>query len=233
MTGSVTDDVGMTLDENPTTSVALAEPSRDHDDPRAVFAHAVALTTAVIGRVGPQQLANPTPCTEFDVRALLDHLVVVLRRVAALGRGEDPFGPEVFAGVTDGAWQQEWLAAARDVEVAWADDAALHRLVRLPWVEDTGAAVLVAYVNEVTVHTWDLATATGQRPAWDPTVLALAYDGIRLLPGQGRAAIFEAMRARMAPDRPRFADAFADAVPVPDDASLIDRLVAWNGRRPW
>lgn len=107
----------------------------------------------------------------------------------------------------------------------------LQRTVRLPWKEDTGAAILASYVNEVTVHTWDLATATGQRPAWDPQVLSLAFDGIRFMPGQNRAAMFEAMAQRV-PALLRGAQPFADAVPVSDDAPLIDRLVAWNGRRP-
>ena len=201
------------------------------EDPRLAFAKAVALGTAVIGRVSPQQLVNPTPCPEYDVRALLGHLVTVLRRVAALGRGDDPFGPQVAAAVERDAFQQAWMAAADDVDDAWADDSLLQRTVRLPWKEDTGAAIPASYVNEVTVHTWDLATATGQRPAWDPQVLSLAFDGIRFMPGQNRAAMFEAMAQRV-PALLRGAQPFADAVPVSDDAPLIDRLVAWNGRRP-
>ncbi len=45
-------------------------------------------------------------------------------------------------------------------------------------------------------------------------------------------AVFEAMRASMPAEQRNFADPFADAVPVHDDAPLIDRLVAWNGRQP-
>jgi len=184
--------------------VALADaPLADGppDDPRMVFAKAVALGTAVIGRVGPHQLANPTPCPDLDVRGLLDHLVTVLRRVAALGRAADPFGPGVFAGVDGDRWHRAWLGAAHDVQAAWADDASLARTVRLPWLVDTGAAALVVYVNEITVHTWDLATATGQRPAWDPEILGVALDAIRFMPAEGRSAIFEQVRANMPADR--------------------------------
>jgi uncharacterized protein (TIGR03086 family) len=223
----------MTTHENQTSSVALADAPLDADDPRMVFAEAVALTTAVIGRVGGHQLPNPTPCTEFDVRDLLGHLVVVLRRVAAIGRGDDPFGPTVFAGVEGDGFGAAWLAAAHDVQAAWADDAVLERVVRLPWSQETGARTLIAYLNEVTVHTWDLATATGQRPAWDPKLVGLAFDAIRSLPAQGRSAVFDQVRAGMPPERRQFSDPFADAVPVPDDAPPIQRLVAWNGRRPW
>ena len=202
------------------------------DDPRMVFAKAVALATAVIGRVGPHQLENPTPCPALDVRALLDHLVTVLRRVAALGRGDDPFGAGIVAAVDDDRHGEAWLAAAHDVQAAWADDDVLTRTMRLPWAERSGAAMLGSYVNEVTVHTWDLATATGQRPAWDPAVLSLAFDGIRFMPGSNRSAMFEQISANLPPAMRNLPDPFADAVPVPDDAPLIDRLVAWNGRPP-
>jgi uncharacterized protein (TIGR03086 family) len=200
-------------------------------DPRMTFAKAVALATAVIGRVSPAQLANPTPCEDFDVAALLGHMVTVLRRVAALGRGDDPFAAGVMAAVTND-FGRAWREAAHEVEQAWADDEVLVRTMRLPWAESSGAAMLVSYLNEVTVHTWDLATATGQRPAWDPQIVSLAFDGIRFLPADNRAAMFESMRATLAPERRNFADPFADAVLVGDDAPLIDRLVAWNGRRP-
>ncbi|MDQ4091813.1 MAG: TIGR03086 family metal-binding protein [Actinomycetota bacterium] len=183
------------------------------DDPRTTFDHAVALATALIGRVGAHQLANPTPCPEFDVGTLLGHMTTVLRRVAALGRGDDPFGPDVLAPV-DGGLTETWLAAAGEVQAAWAEDDVLSRTIHLPWSQASGAATLLSYLNEVTVHTWDLATATGQRPAWDPQVLSLAFDGIRFLPEEKRGSFF------------------ADAVPIAEDAPLIDRLVAWNGRRP-
>jgi uncharacterized protein (TIGR03086 family) len=213
------------------TAVALAEPPARADDPRTAFAEAVALASAVMGRVSPNQLANATPCHGYDVKALMAHMVSVLRRVAALGRGDDPFGVSVVASVERGHLRA-WLDAARDVDDAWSDDAVLQRTMRLPWAEQSGAAMLVSYVNEVTVHTWDLATATGQRPAWDPRVVSLAFDGIRFMPGDNRSAMFDAMRAGMPPALRDFADPFADAVAVPEDAPLIDRLVAWNGRRP-
>ena len=213
------------------TTATSAHQLTGADDPRMTFAKAVALATAVIGRVSPQQLANPTPCDDLDVAALLGHMVTVLRRVAALGRGDDPFGADVLAPVRDD-FGRAWTGAAHQVQQAWTDDAVLTRTMRLPWSESSGAAMLVSYLNEITVHTWDLATATGQRPAWDPQIVSLAFDGIRFLPGENRAAMFEALRASMPPEQRNFADPFADAVPVAEDAPLIDRLVAWNGRRP-
>ena len=219
---------------HPTTpSTSLAAPFGD-DDPRAVFARAVATGGSVVAAVQPEHLGDPTPCDAFDVRRLLGHLVGVLRRVAAVGRSDDPLSvPQVVDDVDDLAWPAAWSHAAHQVRGAWSDDAVLTTVVRLPWTELPGAAALALYTNEVTVHTWDLAVATGQRPAWDATAVDVAFAAIRQgMPAGGRAAAFEAMRASL-PEGLRDDEApFAEAVEVGADAPAIDRLVAWNGRRP-
>src|SRR5947209_9286311 len=91
-----------------TTTQTIPQTTTDPDgppgsDPRTVFAQAVALGGDVVGAVRPGQLGDPTPCPEYDVRALLGHLVTVLHRVAALGRGADPFDlPPVVWRTTGG-----------------------------------------------------------------------------------------------------------------------------------
>lgn len=209
---------GMTEETNTVTVPRRLTGPLAADDPRFVFAKAVALAGAVIDGVPGDKLEAPTPCSEFDVRGLLGHLVGVLRRVAVVGRGEDPMSaPFVVENVDDGAWLDAWTAAAHDVQAAWADDAVLDRDLRLPWTTMTGRSALAIYTSEVTVHTWDLATATGQRPVWDDEVVATAYGILReQLPADGRE-----------PELP-----FAPVVDTPEDAPLIDRLVAWSGRRP-
>jgi uncharacterized protein (TIGR03086 family) len=215
-------------------------PARFHlsIDPRPLFSAATTTGTEVIGAVRPDQLANPTPCTEFDVRHLLGHLVDVLHRVAAMGRGEDPTAahPEVgdvsIAACADDAWTATWLAAVDEASAAWADDAALERTIVLTWATDKGGVALLGYVSEITVHTWDIAQATGRQPKWNGPAVAGAYELMRSwLPGEGRAEIFEEVRKKMGSDAP-VDNPFAEVVPVPDGAPLIDRLVAWNGRRP-
>jgi uncharacterized protein (TIGR03086 family) len=204
-------------------------------DPRPVFAAATKTATDVIGNVRADQLANPTPCTEYDVRALLHHLVGVLPRVVAMGRGDDPMqvtAPGIDA-LADDEVMPAWLAVVAEANAAWADGSALERTIVLPWATDTGAAALLGYVSEITVHTWDVAHATGQTPAWNAEAVENAYALIRnWLPGEGRAEIFAEVRKKMGPAAADAPDAFAEVVPVPDDAPIIDRLVAWNGRQP-
>jgi uncharacterized protein (TIGR03086 family) len=214
--------------------MTTTSPTLTGTDVRDVFAKAMATGGDVIASVRPDQLAGPTPCTEYDVRTLIGHLVGVLERVALMGRGEDPFqASDKVTGLADDAWLAAWSDAAQRVQEAWTDDASLVRIVHLPWAQESGALTLASYTNEITVHTWDLATATGQCPAWDDEALATAWESFRGMPGgEGRAEMFAAIKADLPEPYRSAPDPWAAPVPVPEGAPLIDRLVAWNGRRP-
>lgn len=199
-------------------------------DSRPILDRAIATCGAVIAGVRPAQLTEPTPCTDMDVRALLAHLIGVLDRVAALGNGENPFAVS-DTPVADDRWPDAWREAGRRTADAWSDDAVLERPMALPWIAGSGAEVLASYFSELTVHTWDLATATGQQPDWDDAVVAAAFDAARrILPAENRRALYEQVSAARGFDE--VAVPFAEAVPISDDAPAIDRLVAWNGRDP-
>ncbi len=227
-----TDTTASTTGSVPTAPVATTPAPFPDDDPRAVFARSVALATAVIDAVPAERLDAPTP-SGMDVRELLGHLVMVIRGVAWAGRGEGlDTWPKDAADVAEGGWGAAWRAGAHEVQDAWTDPAVLARQIDLPWGTFSGTEVLGVYTNEVTVHTWDLARGTGQQPAWDPTVLAVADAAIRSqLPLADRAPMWAEVTASLPPGVPWQAP-FGPAVAVADDAPAIDRLVAWNGRRP-
>jgi len=199
------------------------------EDPRPILDRAITTGGVVAAGVRPEQLTDPTPCTDMNVRALLAHLIGVLDRVAALGNGEDPFAV-IETPVPDDRWADAWTVSGRRAADAWRHDAVLERPMALPWIEGSGAEILASYFSELTVHTWDLATATGQQPDWDDTVVAAALEARQILPAENRLALYEEISAAMGLDE--VAVPFADAVPIPDDAPAIDRLVAWNGRDP-
>ncbi|MFI8289557.1 TIGR03086 family metal-binding protein [Streptomyces sp. NPDC085614] len=180
-------------------------------DPLSAFLGAVALAVATLDAVRPDQYDLPTPCEEYDVRELARHIVAVLRRFALVGRGGDPM---TLPHVADGSWHE----AADEARAAWtADPGLLDRPVTLPFGTLPGAAALVVYAGEFTVHTWDLAVATGQSPAWDPAVLAVSLGAMeRALPAERRGGGVP----------------FGPVVETAPDAPAVDRLVAWYGRRP-
>jgi uncharacterized protein (TIGR03086 family) len=176
----------------------------------------MASAAEVIGAVTEDQLSLPTPCSEFDVRALAAHLMSAPATVASLGRGED-YGTVAEQAVPFGEWRANWAATSAEARDAWADDALLGKVVTLPWAEIPGAAVLAQFTGEIVVHTWDLATATDQWGEWKPEVLELAYDSyLQGLPAEGREQF----------------PVFHAVVPVDDNAPLIDRIVAYTGRQP-
>jgi uncharacterized protein (TIGR03086 family) len=168
---------------NAAAAVRPATSPLSKGDPRQGLAKAVALGRAAIARVDPGQLGYPTPSTNFTVGELLGHMVFVLRRLAAVGRGEDALAVPVTSDVADTAWVEAWNEAAHQVQEAWNDSDVLQRTIVLPFGELPGAAVVAVYTGEVTIHTWDLATATGQRPDWDNGIMAstlVAFE--RVLP---------------------------------------------------
>jgi len=217
-----------------TLSFPRLAPANAASDPRPLFVAAVDIATPVIAGVRPDQFELASPCHNFDVKGLLDHLVFVLHRVATIGRGEDAFSPGSLGdpAVAHVDYEADWLAAADSVDDVWSDDALLDRTVVLPWATMTGAEMLGMYVSEITTHTWDLATATGQSARWDDAVCQLSLDTMhRDLPMADRTPMWEAFKATM-PANMQFDAPFANAVAVSTDAPLIDQLVAWTGRQP-
>ena len=220
-----TDNAAMTQ-----TTTTQYDPNGSAADPRAWFAGAVQTANQLLGRLTEQDLDKPTPCPDMDVAGMSAHLVGVLDRVAALGRGEDPMAggePEIEGHDYQGAF----LAAAHRVQEAWADPGVLDRTMSLPWITAPGRDVLGTYISEVILHTWDLAQGLGVTDVtWDDGAVTFALDSMRpILPAEGRTAMFEEMGRQMGGSFPA---PFAEAVKVPSGASPIDQLVAYSGRSP-
>jgi uncharacterized protein (TIGR03086 family) len=187
-------------------------------DPRPHFLVAARTACDLVATTPPDRLPDPTPCTDYDVRALVGHLVAVLNRITAVARGVPVSEtPRETTGVPDDGWADAARSALRGATSTWSDPDLLERRLELPFGTMPGAAALAAYTAELTTHSWDLAVATGRSVDWDEDVVTAALaTSRRVLPSGERP-----------PDVP-----FATAVPVPDDAPAIDRLVAWQGRDP-
>ncbi|MGW3659665.1 TIGR03086 family metal-binding protein [Streptomyces sp. NPDC005151] len=199
------------------TGTANASAGPFGNDPRPALTKAIALAGRTLAAVRADQYDGATPCSEYDVRTLAGHLVSVLRRVAVVGAGGDFFGvPNVAEDVADGEWAAAWEEAAREVDAVWSDDEVLAREFKLPWGVQPGSAVGVSYIKEFTLHTWDLATATGQHPEWDEALLTALVGIMRhVVPAQPRGNPVP----------------FGPVVEVAEDAPDIDKLVGWYGRK--
>lgn len=185
-------------------------------DPRPAFREVYRLAGEAISAVRPAQLDDPTPCDGYDVRGLLAHLRLVAARVEHMGRGIDPMAID-DAGFATMDWASEWRRVGASIDDGWADDAVLAVEVQLPWATMPGAAALAMYTSELLTHLWDLAVATGQRPA---------------LPTATVEASLALMQQALPIDARVEGVPFGQVVEPGPDASAIERLAAWTGRDP-
>jgi uncharacterized protein (TIGR03086 family) len=160
----------------------------------------------------------------------------VLRRTAAVGRGEPAMSvPQEITGIAADGWSSEFASAKAEVNTVWGNADLLSKLMILPWAQMPGFALLGMYTGEVSVHTWDLAQATGQTPDWDSETLSAALVAAKIgnpVDSGGRASQFDTFKLSM-PNRGEGMSApFGEVFPTPPDAPLIDQLVAWTGRNP-
>ncbi|GAA2397441.1 TIGR03086 family metal-binding protein [Actinomadura vinacea] len=192
--------------------------TRPIHDPRPLFALAVGQAEQQVAAVRPDELGNSTPCADYDVRALVGHMVAVLHKLAGVGTGRDVSDvADVIDDVADTGWISAFSKARGEVERVWTDDAMLDRMVTLPWATLPGRVALDAYTHEFTVHSWDLAHATGRLSELDPE---LAVQALEAFP-------------RFAPPETRSEQSpFGPVVAVPDDADVYTRLAAYLGARP-
>ena len=171
---------------------------------------------SVMSSVTPDRYADTTPCAEWDVQTLANHLVGGTWMFAGAVNGSpmptDP--PSDLVGDDAAAAYVEAVAALRE---ASSDPTALERAVQLPIGTVPGQVALNLALLDTVVHGWDLARATGQE-ASVPDGLAEATLGF------ATAAIGDEVRGPGMPFGPR--------VEIDSDAPAIDRLVAFLGRQP-
>lgn len=188
-----------------------------HQTALPLLRRALSQAAAVLTAVDPGELAAPTPCRDWDVRSLIAHLAVAdLRNFLVSARGESPDwsapAPELA-----GDWSAQFDQDARALLDAW-EHADPDRAVPGPGgVQTPLGSRADQQIAELAMHTWDLATATGQDVVLDSEVAeyALAWSHGMLRP------------EFRGPDK-----AFGPEVPTASDAPAYDRLAAWFGRNP-
>ncbi|MFI5718059.1 TIGR03086 family metal-binding protein [Nocardia sp. NPDC051750] len=143
-------------------------------DFRSDLAAAHRWVAGLMDAVEPAQWTGPTPCAEFDVRALLAHLSCHPAKIAASADGADPRRLPARADIDENRPGADYLERATAALDRWADDTLLTSTVTAPWGEAPGGLAVGAYLMETVAHGWDLAVATGQNAEAHPALAAKA-----------------------------------------------------------
>jgi len=179
----------------------------------ALLERALDQAGTIISRIRPDQAGLPTPCTEFDVRQLVNHLVFDIQMFAStIGGGERGSPDEDLIGSD---WSVAYAAARASLMDAWhqrgVEGTIKGRIGEFPATWSVGQNMA-----DLAVHGWDLATATHQSTKLDQEVARVSLDW-------ARGALKPEYRGT----------AFGPEVEVPENAPIYERLAGFFGRNPF
>ena len=169
----------------------------------------------LVAAVRRDQWSAPTPCVQWKVRHLVNHLVGGNFLFARILRGEQP-----LAGTLGGGDQlgddpvAAYREAAAAVLAAFRQPGVLERVFTVPVGSVPGTVALHLRTTEVLVHGWDLACATGHGVSFPDDIVEQELE----------------FTQATLPQIPSNRKLFGPPRSAPDDAPAIDRLAALLGR---
>lgn len=184
-------------------------------DFRSDLAAAQEWVAGLMAAIRPAQWSAPTPCPDFDVRALLEHLSCHPAKLVATATGADPRLLPARADIDGNRPGEDYLERSSAALDRWADDALLTRTLIAPWGEAPGGLAVGGYLMETVAHGWDLAVSIGRPAEADPALVAKAQ-------AIAERALSDAFRGPGSPFGPR--------VEPPAAAGPTERLAAFLGR---
>lgn len=183
---------------------------------RPDFAPSARVTGAVIGAITDEQLGHPTPSPDHTVGDLVEHVEGVAVGLVGTARKTDPppdaARPDGAATGPAAGWRERVPARLAALAQAWRDPAAWEGSTQAGGVPLEAAAAGMFALDEIVVHGWELAVATGQPYPVDEEAARACAEFLAGVP--------------------RAAELFGPVVEVPADAPAIDRLVGLSGRDP-
>jgi uncharacterized protein (TIGR03086 family) len=171
----------------------------------------------VVDGVRPQQFGDPTPDTEWDVRTLLNHIILWTSYSLERRAHGESVAPELME--KDFAAEPGFAAAYRAqldrALAAWSDPAVWDRELTVMGSATPASDVGALMVAEMVLHGWDLAAATGQSYVVGDAAAAAALAAV-----EANADLFRQYKG------------FAEPIAVADAAPALDRALALSGRDP-
>lgn len=176
----------------------------------------------LVGAITDDQLSGPTPCPAYTLGDLVDHvggLAVAFTAAATKDTGGLPSGrPEPKASKLGDDWRTRIPRDLAALAEAWRAPEAWTGMTRAGGVDMPGEVAGLVALDEVVVHGWDVARASGQPFACDPELLDAVHGFVAQFSGPGQETSREGI--------------FGPVVDVPAEAPLVDRVVGMTGRDP-
>ncbi|HYZ67726.1 MAG TPA: TIGR03086 family metal-binding protein [Mycobacterium sp.] len=176
-------------------------------------------TANILSNITDDQLTALTPCENYSVGDVLHHIGGLALAFAAAAQKD--FGPLTSTAPTpDGAqlgddWRTNYPDRLGELARAWKQPDAWQGMTRIAGMEMPGEVVGLIALTEVVIHGWDVARATGQPYDVDTSTLDAVLPYVTAVAAEGPTE-----------------GLFGPAVPVADDAPVLDRIVALSGRDP-
>lgn len=175
----------------------------------------------LLRRVVDDQLTARTPCPEYSLGDLLDHVDELALAFTAAARkdvgGITAQGPSPDAARLGPDWRERIPARLDELAEAWRDPSAWEGMTRAGGIDLPGAVAGQVALTELVVHGWDLARASEQPFDCDPESLHSTLDYV----------------AAMADEPQEARDGlFGPVVTVAEDAGAIERMIGLTGRNP-
>lgn len=172
----------------------------------------------VVGKVEDEQLELLTPCQNWNVRTLANHLVfwAAFRSEVAARKQTPPPERESDVDLITGDWVGTFEHQVHRAVAAWGEPGALEGMTAVAGGQTPAPVIAQMLVGELVVHGWDLAKATGQELTVDPEVADATHATVVLFAEMGLEA-----------------QIFGDPVAVPDSAPVLDKALALSGRDPY
>jgi uncharacterized protein (TIGR03086 family) len=176
--------------------------------------------TGLFAGIGDDQLGLPTPCDESTIGDLLDHVDQLSAVFIGAATRSPP--PEAQPVAPDSArlgpdWRRRIPRHLSSLADAWGADEAWVGMTQAGGRDLPADRAGVIALNEVVVHGWDIAVASGQRVRYPPDLVQAAYQFVR---------------ATVADSPEGSPGMFGPPVEWPDGAPLLERLVGLTGRDP-
>ena len=175
---------------------------------------AITSTRGVLAGVSPNQLDGPTPCAQWKVSDLINHIVGAQQFFTAGVTGQPQSGDE--QDFASGDYLGAFDESAKTCVAAFSADGVMEKMLTLPFGPMPGAGFVGLAATDTFTHGWDLAKATGQDTALAPELATQLLAGARQM-------IQPAFRSEEG-------TVFGPEQAAPAGASDADQLAAFLGR---